>query len=352
MPPRETTANPGSQPHDGPASPWPHRLAWLLAAAVFPLIWVGGLVTTTEAGMAVPDYPTTFGYNPLLYPISTWLNGPWSVFIEHSHRLLAGVIILIASLMLFGYFRFESRAWVRRLALLAEGMVLVQAALGGMRVVLDQRTLAMLHACVAHLFFAVAVSLVVVTSRWWRERTVLQDPAAGAMRQCTLLLPLLVYVQIVFGAAVRHWHQGVWFHVILAMVVAGYVLHCWQTVRRLEPRDKALTRPAFWLVVALVGQLLLGLGTWIVNYGWPALLGEFAWSAGFTVQAYGTGQVLITTAHVALGSLLLVNSVILALRAWRGWVPSPQTSQSQQRASRQDPSSALNGSLMAGELVR
>jgi hypothetical protein len=53
-------------------SPWPHRVAILLACAVFPLIWVGGLVTTTDAGMAVPDWPTTYGYNMFLYPWQTW----------------------------------------------------------------------------------------------------------------------------------------------------------------------------------------------------------------------------------------------------------------------------------------
>ena len=70
-------------------SPWPHRAAVLLVCATFPLIWVGGLVTTTQAGMAVPDWPNTYGYNLFLYPWQTWLFGPWDLFIEHGHRLLA-----------------------------------------------------------------------------------------------------------------------------------------------------------------------------------------------------------------------------------------------------------------------
>src|SRR5437588_9980427 len=69
-------------------SPWPHRLAIALALVTFPLIWVGGLVTTYDAGMAVPDWPGTYGYNLLRYPWQTWLAGPWDLFIEHGHRLL------------------------------------------------------------------------------------------------------------------------------------------------------------------------------------------------------------------------------------------------------------------------
>src|SRR5438105_1159735 len=78
-----------------PSSPWPHRLAVLLACATFPLLWVGGLVTSYDAGMAVPDWPTTFGYNPFLYPWATWIFGPWDLFIEHGHRLLGAVVGLL-----------------------------------------------------------------------------------------------------------------------------------------------------------------------------------------------------------------------------------------------------------------
>ena len=73
-------------------SPWPHRWAVALACATFPLVWVGGLVTTTDAGMAVPDWPNTYGYNLFLYPWQTWLAGPWDIFVEHGHRLLGATV--------------------------------------------------------------------------------------------------------------------------------------------------------------------------------------------------------------------------------------------------------------------
>ena len=79
---------------------WPHRLALLLVCATFPLIWVGGLVTTYDAGMAVPDWPNTYGYNLFLYPWSTWISGPWDLFIEHGHRLLAAGVGLLAIILL------------------------------------------------------------------------------------------------------------------------------------------------------------------------------------------------------------------------------------------------------------
>src|ERR1051326_6889188 len=75
-----------------PDSPWPHRLALLLTCATFPLLFVGGLVTSLGAGLAVPDWPTTFGYNMFLYPWSKMIGG---IFYEHSHRLIASSVGLI-----------------------------------------------------------------------------------------------------------------------------------------------------------------------------------------------------------------------------------------------------------------
>jgi cytochrome c oxidase assembly protein subunit 15 len=76
-------------------SPWPHRWAVALACATFPLLWVGGLVTTTDSGMAVPDWPNTYGYNLFLYPWKSWITGPWALFLEHSHRLIGATVGMI-----------------------------------------------------------------------------------------------------------------------------------------------------------------------------------------------------------------------------------------------------------------
>src|SRR3972149_5731601 len=187
------------------ASPWPHRWAVVLACATFPLVWVGGLVTTTDAGMAVPDWPTTYGYNPLLYPWQSWLAGPWDLFVEHGHRLLAMLVGTLTIGLAIVLWRTERRRWGGRLGLAALALVIFQGVLGGMRVLLDERTLAMLHGCTGPLFFALTVALVVFTSQSWRRSDgALARPAAPHVRRLAVATCILVYLQWVLGAVLRH----------------------------------------------------------------------------------------------------------------------------------------------------
>ena len=149
-------------------SRWPHRLAVLLVCATFPLIWVGGLVTTYDAGMAVPDWPTTYGYNLFLYPWQAWVGGPWDLFIEHGHRLLGAFVGFVTLVMAAVVWRCDSRHWVRWFAVVCVVGVIAQGVLGGMRVLLDERQLAMIHGCTGPLFFCLGVTKATITSRrWW-----------------------------------------------------------------------------------------------------------------------------------------------------------------------------------------
>src|SRR5262245_42565597 len=141
-------------------SPWPHRLAVALALVTFPLIWVGGLVTTYDAGMAVPDWPGTYGYNLWLYPWQSWLAAPWDLFIEHGHRLLGSAAGLISIALVAVVLLFDRHRWLVLAALGALALVIFQGALGGARVLLDERLVAMLHGCVGPLFFAYVGALV------------------------------------------------------------------------------------------------------------------------------------------------------------------------------------------------
>ena len=75
---------------------WLHRFAVLTAVATLCLIWVGGLVTSHGVGMAVPDWPTSYGYNMFYFPISKWVGG---IFYEHTHRLLAVAVGMLTSLL-------------------------------------------------------------------------------------------------------------------------------------------------------------------------------------------------------------------------------------------------------------
>src|SRR6266567_2784898 len=120
-------------------SAWPHRLAVALALVTFPVIWVGGLVTTYDAGMAVPDWPGTYGYNLFRYPWQTWLAGPWDLFIEHGHRLLGATAGLLSIALVAVVLLTDRRPWLIASSLGALGLVIAQGVLGGARVLFDER---------------------------------------------------------------------------------------------------------------------------------------------------------------------------------------------------------------------
>jgi len=339
----------------------------LLVCATFPLIWVGGLVTTTQAGMAVPDWPNTYGYNLFLYPLSTWLAGPWDLFIEHGHRLLGALVGLITIALLIALWRWDERPAVRWLGVIALAAVVGQGVLGGMRVLLDARTLAKIHGCTGPIFFALAVALAAVTSRHWRspKRPESDDrPRVLAVRRLAALTTLVAYVQLALGAQIRHLPVGlshhafrvaVIFHLLFATVLAVHVcLLAGKTLRGCRAY-RWLARPAWGLAALLLVQLALGVSTWIVKYGWPTFLPEGPMAA-YTVTAGSFAQATIVTAHVATGSLILVTSLLIALRAFRlGSLAEisldAETSASSERAAQSEPVTNLNASLGAAALA-
>jgi cytochrome c oxidase assembly protein subunit 15 len=304
-------------------SPWPHRWAVVMCCATFPLIWVGALVTTYDAGMAVPDWPSTYGYNLFLYPWQTWLFGPFDLFVEHGHRLLGSLVGLLAIGCVASAFLIECSRAVRALAVIALVAVIGQGLLGGARVLLDARTLAMIHGCVGPAFFALAAVVAVVASRRWQ--VVNQTEVSRSMFISCVTTAVLAYVQLVFGAMLRHvpvdagpyWFRtAVIFHVLTALLIAGHILASgFKTLR--TQSDPWLTRPTVALMLLVSLQLVLGVGTWVSKYAWPAALGQFEFAAGYTITANSLVQSLIVTSHVAVGSLILATSVVLAVRAGR-----------------------------------
>src|SRR5262245_54911686 len=208
-------------PHPAAFSPWPHRIAVVLACATFPLLFIGGLVTSKGAGLAVPDWPTTFGYNMFLYPWSKMIG---NIFYEHSHRLVASMVgVLTIALALIFWLR-EPRAWLRWLGFGALGLVIVQGVIGGLRVVLLENTLAIVHGATAQAFFAFTVCLAVVTARGWSAPVVAGVSDSGRLGRLCLATTGLIYAQIVFGAVVRHSGERIDAHLGVAALVALHVI--------------------------------------------------------------------------------------------------------------------------------
>ena len=309
-----------------PCSPWPHRLVVALALVTFPLIWVGGLVTTYDAGMAVPDWPGTYGYNLLLYPWQSWIAGPWDLFIEHGHRLLgatAGLlaIVLVAVVSLTG-----KRPWLISAAWGALVLVVVQGLLGGARVLLDERLVAMLHACVGPLFFGYLAFLIIATSNWWSATAYVDSRPGGKFARAAWTTVALAYAQLVLGALLRHvpltaspgfFRAVLFMHLFVAVALAGHVFLAALRLHSLPKGTRGIAGPGLFAMVLVFLQLLLGAGTYVAKYAFPAWIGDYAFAANYVVQERGIAQSLITTAHVATGSLILFVSVVLAVRSSR-----------------------------------
>ena len=181
----------------------------LTAAATFPLIFMGGLVTSHGAGMSVPDWPNSYGYNMFTFPPSLWLSEQaGGVFYEHSHRLMGSLVGMLSIVLAVCAWKTERRRWVCWLATGVLGAVIFQGVLGGLRVVMRELDLAVVHACVAQAFFCLAALMVVVTSREWTQRRRLISIGDATLFHTAVALVVVVYLQLVVGATMRHYGAG------------------------------------------------------------------------------------------------------------------------------------------------
>jgi protoheme IX farnesyltransferase len=281
---------------------WVHRFSLLTAGATFVLVVAGGLVTSTGSGLAVPDWPKTFGHNMFLYP---WSNMVGGVLIEHGHRLIgAGVGLLTLALAVWLWIT-DARGWLRWLGVIALGAVIVQGILGGLRVVLIDRTLAIVHAALAQAFFALMVSVAFFTSDEGREELPQELlPDAVPLSRLALLTMGCIYLQSTIGAVLRHAGRGLGAHLIFALVVVTVTLCLAGRILRDHWNRPRLVRLGGLLGGLLMVQLLLGLGsTW----------GRFVTPGGMPADF----MVTLTTMHVAAGALMLATCLILTLRVYR-----------------------------------
>jgi len=276
-------------------------LAGATVVATLVLIVAGGLVTNTGSGLAVPDWPTTFGYNMFLYPWSKMAGG---VLYEHSHRLLGSLVGLLTIVLAATLWIREPRRWVGLLGLAAVLLVSVQGLLGGLRVVLLQDTIAVVHGCLAHAFFALTVTLAVVTSRGWQAQRPFSVPAV--LRTTAIAVVALIYLQIVFGALLTH--QG---RVDLHLIGAAAVL---VSVPVLTARARAigaplLGQPAAWLLLLLLAQLGLGLGAYLARFSDVSIPGGPAMVLALPVMHRLVAAMLLGAAVALLATLLKAGTL-------------------------------------------
>jgi cytochrome c oxidase assembly protein subunit 15 len=263
------------------------------------------------------------------------------LFIEHGHRLLGVVAGMLNIALVLAVFRWDRRVWMRYFSLGALAAVILQGCLGGFRVLLDDRQLAMLHGCAGPAFFAVCVALCVVTSRTWREsaaggaaserntgseQTVVGVPLSK-LPALTVATAAAAYVQLVVGALMRHvpvtatpnfFAWTVYGHLIVGGLVTALALAIVWLMFRGRNRLAGLRGLANTLVILIVCQLLLGCATWVVNYYWPGWVPDWSWTARYAlIEAKGWLQTMVVTAHQAMGSLIIGVSVWLMLCVYR-----------------------------------
>jgi heme a synthase len=280
-----------------------HRLAVILACWTFLLIIAGALVTSNDAGLSVPDWPTSFGS---LYKIPKLVGG---VKFEHTHRMIAQGAGLLTVILAIWTWRVEKRRWLRGLGYAAVGTVIAQGILGGITVLFYlPPAVSSAHAALAQTFFCIAVAMALFTGRKWIEEQprVEFDQRRPSLFTLTLLSIFVLYVQLILGAMFRHHGLSWWPHVVHAVVVS-FVL-AWTAVRALTvyPQIEAVRRPAIAMLSLVIAQLCLG---------FTAFLTRIAW--GHDAVQPELPMVVATVAHVAVGALLLASTVILAIEVWR-----------------------------------
>jgi heme a synthase len=299
------------------------------------------MVTSKGVGLAVPDWPTTFGYNMFLFPVSKWVGG---IFFEHVHRLVAssvGILTIILTLWLwFG----EPRRWLRNLGLAALALVILQGLLGGLRVTLLKDEIGVFHACLAQMFFGLLIVITLATSRLWLRISAADVPLGPVQTlvRIAIFTTAVIYVQLALGATMRHEHRDlaivdfptaygqiiptvttaklaeintwrethalsevtpfhIWLqmaHRFLALVVGTGVVACLFRARAAGLRDTPLARLSNAWFLLLASQITLG--AWVI---WSNKAADIA------------------TAHVAIGATMLALGVAIAticLRLLRG----------------------------------
>lgn len=298
---------------------WRHRFSLLSVCVAVLLISWGGLVTSIDAGLAVPDWPASFGsYDPFKtgFEDPTDPNARWwhhlPILAEHGHRLIGALMGLLTIILALWTWRADPRRWMHKLGAAALGLVIVQGILGGLRVVWVSLDLAVVHACTAQIFFALLVAMTLFTSKGWLQADSVPSRAPAARRLSRLAVATIgvLYVQIILGALLRHPGAGVHplfvaVHITGAFVVLGLVLSVFLTVRKHFAGQRLLRRGASFMMSLVLAQIVLGFSAYFV------LLYETSLALRSTLQ------VVLNSTHLVVGALLMAATVSTALLSLR-----------------------------------
>src|SRR6184192_908325 len=262
------------------------------------------MVTSKGVGLAVPDWPTTFGYNMFLFPVSKWIGG---VLFEHTHRLIASTVGFLTIILAIWLWRTEDRQSVKTLGLIAVAGVILQGILGGLRVTMLKDQIGIFPACLAQAFLGLIVLIAIVTANFWRSLA----PDVGLrkiapIKTLALATTIAIYVQLALGATMRHQHKdlaildfptanGGWIPDTSAAALAK--INSWRDARGLSDVD------AFQVWLQMAHRFLALIITVTV----------FA----FCLRIWSDKAADVATAHVAAGAIMLSFGVSICAICWR-----------------------------------
>ena len=327
-------------------STWLNRFTWFTAVATLLLICSGGMVTSKGVGLAVPDWPTTFGYNMFLFPVSKWIGG---IFFEHTHRLIASAVGFLTIILAIWLWRSEDRQWVRNLGVIAVAAVILQGVLGGLRVTMLKDEIGIFHACLAQAFLGLIVLIALVTTHFWRtlSNVVADERRFAAITAIAIAITIAIYVQLALGATMRHQHRdlaildfptanGAWIPDSSASALVK--INAWRDARGLSDVDAF----QIWLQMAhrflalliAIAVIAFCLRAWRdarhvptlrrLSISWLALLGCQLTLGAWTIWSNKAAD--IATTHVAIGAGMLCFGVSISAICWRiqsGWRALP-----------------------------
>jgi len=304
-----------------------HIFAVFTAVCTWLTLITGGRVTSHNAGMAVPDWPTSFGYNMFLFPVSRWI-GP--IFYEHSHRLMASGVGLLLIALVVGLAFLEPRRWVKVLGYCAIGSVVLQGIVGGLRVVLNDAQIGIVHGVLAQSLFVLISLIALVTSRAFVEGRWAPACDTKGFRWVVFCLTALIFAQLVIAATMRHAHAGLSIHDFPAAygkLLPDTTPEAMAAInaKRAAAGEPLTTPELIWLqmIHRFIAAAIFVVALAVVSRARSTAAARLAWLllGMLAVQiSLGIATILsnkaaeVATAHMALGALTLVVSALLSFR--------------------------------------